>query len=190
MSYFPALINLEDKKVLIVGGGKIASDKLEKLLHFTKDITVIAKEFSPKILELSKIHCLSTLPRAYRSGDIDGFDIVVVAVDSLTIQERIYNEAKDKKILVNSVDEKRFCDFLFPSFVKKGDLIVSFSTSGSSPALSRELRRYFQRVIPDSIEEFLQEMKRLRATLPKGKERMEFFREMAKEFMKSNFKDK
>jgi precorrin-2 dehydrogenase/sirohydrochlorin ferrochelatase len=190
MSYFPALINLENKRVLIVGGGKIASDKLERLLLFTKDITIIAKEFSPEVLKLAKDHCLLTLPRAYRSGDIDNFEIVIVAVDSILLQEKIFKESRKKRVLINSVDKKEFCDFLFPAFVKKGDLIVSFSTSGISPALSKELRKYFQEVIPDTIEEFLKKMKSLRATLPKGKERMKLFRKMAEEFIQNNFKDK
>ena len=190
MSYFPALINLENRRVLIIGGGKIASDKLEKLLHFTKDITIIAKDFSPRLIELAREHCLSTLPRAYRVGDIDSFDIVVVAVDSLELQEKIYKASREKRVLINSADGERFCDFLFPSFVKKGDLIVSFSTSGASPALTKQLRVYFESVIPESIDEFLQKMRKLRETLPKGRERMELFGQMAREFIENNFKYK
>jgi precorrin-2 dehydrogenase/sirohydrochlorin ferrochelatase len=190
MSYFPALLNLENRSVLVVGGGKIASDKVERLLRFTNEITIISKDFDVRLIEVARENSLSTLPRAYKKGDIDSFDIVVVAVDSIALQERIFQESRTKRVLVNCVDSVELCDFLFPSVVKKGDFLVSFSTSGVSPALSRELRAYFEKIIPNSIEEFLQKMKMLRDTLPKGKKRMELFRQMAKEFIQDNFKHK
>ena len=188
MSYFPMYIDLEGKKILVVGGGNIALEKLEKLLQFTKDITIIAKEVKYNTYTLIKGHCLSYYQRAYREGDIDGFDIVVVATDDTIMQESIYLESRGKHILVNSVDNTKYCDFIFPSFIKKGDLTISFSTSGASPAFAKYIRAYIENILPPNIEEFLTNMKTLRAKLPKGKERMQKFESMVKEYFSKEFR--
>ena len=73
--------------------------------------------------------------------------------------------------------------FLFPSYIKKDNLTIAVSTSGASPAMAKHLRIYLQNLIPDSIGEFLQEMKDLRKTLPKGKERMKMLDEKAKNYI-------
>ncbi len=187
MSYFPLYIDLSDKKVLIVGGGNIALEKLEKLLQFTKNITIIAKEVKYNTYTLIKEHCLTYYQRAYRIGDIEGFDIVIVATDDINLQESIFLESRGKHILVNSVDNTKYCDFIFPSFIKRGDLTISFSTSGASPAFAKALKNHIEKELPPDIEEFLAKMKELRATLPKGKERMKHFEAMVKEYFEKEF---
>ncbi len=180
-------INFDDKKILVVGAGNIALEKLEKLVQFTKNITVIAPEAKYNTYELIKEHCLSYYQRKYRVGDIESFDIVIVATDDITLQESIYLESRGKHILVNSVDNAKFCDFIFPSFIKEGDLTIAFSTSGASPAFAKEIKNYIKKQLPDDIDEFLEKMKSLRLTLPKGKERMKEFEEMVKEYFKKSF---
>jgi len=188
MSYFPMYIDLEDKKILVVGGGNIALEKLEKLVQFSKNITVISKEAKYNTYTLIKEHCLAHYQRAYRVGDIEGFDIVVVATDDVTLQESIYLESRGKHILVNSVDNTAYCDFIFPSFIKKGDLTISFSTSGASPAFAKQIRMYIEELIPDDIDSFLSKMKNLRKELPKGTERMKKFEAIVKDYFRDSFK--
>jgi len=130
MSYIPIVLNLNNRKVLIVGGGDIASNKLERVLNFTKNIEVISKDFSPRIVNLIENNSLSKVSRGYRRGDINGFDIVIVATNDISLQKNIFEESREKKILVNSVDEVEYCDFIFPSVIKKGDFLLSFSTFG------------------------------------------------------------
>lgn len=188
MSFFPMYMNMSDLKVLLVGGGTIATEKLEKLVDFTKEITVITKEVSPEALSLIKENCLTLFQRLYREGDIQGFDIVIVATDTVDLHKAIYEESRGSRILVNSVDDTAYCDFIFPSYIKRGDLTVSFSTSGASPAFAKQIRYYFQEIIPENVDEFLQKMKNLRSQLPKGKERMQKFEKMVQEYMTDNFK--
>ena len=188
MSFFPAYFNLNHKKILLVGGGYIALEKLEKLVDFTEDITVIAKEFSEAFTSFAKKHNIEMQERFYVEGDIDGFDVVIVATDTVTLHKAIFEESRTSRILVNSVDDTAYCDFIFPSYVKRGDLTVSISTSGASPALAKRLRSYVEKLIPSSMESFLIEMKNLRKTMPKGKERMKFFEEKSDKFMAENFK--
>jgi len=184
MAYFPMFYDLRDKRVLVVGGGNIALEKLEKLVLFTKEITVIAKEVKYNTYTLIKEHCLSYYQRAYRRGDIDNFNIVIVATDDIELQESIYLESRGKNILVNAVDNTNYCDFIFPSFIKRGDLTVAISTSGSSPAFAKRFKHIIEEKIPDDIEEFLKKLKELRYKLPKGKERMQHFEELVDEYLK------
>jgi len=188
MSFFPAYFNLNHKKILLVGGGYIALEKLEKLVDFTKKIDVISKEVSKEFEIFAQQHNIYIEKRAYAIGDILPYDIVIVATDTVTLHKAIYEESRTTRILVNSVDNTAYCDFIFPSYIKKGDLTISISTSGASPAMAKRLRVYIETLIPHSIESFLKEMKKLRKTMPKGKERMRFFEEKSDLFMKKYFK--
>ena len=187
MAYFPAFLKLNDRRVLLVGGGHIAGEKLEKLLDFTTEITVVAPEISDDIEAAAKTHGLTLHRRPYRPGDLEEVFLVIVAVDDLTLQKEIYESCQDRHILCNSVDSVDYCDFIFPSYTRKGDLTVAFSTSGVSPSVAKYLRRAIECVIPDSIADFLQEMKQLRASLPKGKERMRLLDEKAKAYIEKLF---
>ena len=185
MAYFPAFLKLDNKKILIVGGGYIAYEKLDHLLDFTSDISVIALELSDDMSRGIKENNLKFEQRAYEKGDIKEYAVVIVAVDDIPLQAEIFAESKQYNCLCNSVDSVEYCDFIFPSYIKKDDLTIAVSTSGSSPAMAKHLRIYLQNLIPDSIGEFLKEMKDLRRTLPKGKERMKMLDEKAKNYIKN-----
>ena len=187
MSYFPAMIRLEGKRVLLVGGGAIAAEKLEKVLEFTREITVVALELSPEVERMAREAGLPLHQRAYRPGEALEYDLVIVATDTVELHRQIFEETRSSRVLVNSVDDTAYCDFIFPSFVKRGDLVVAFSTSGASPAFAKQIRRWFESRLPEGVEGFLAEMKALRKELPKGKERMRKFEEMVQEFFRRHF---
>jgi precorrin-2 dehydrogenase/sirohydrochlorin ferrochelatase len=86
------------------------------------------------------------------------------------------------------VDNTDYCDFIFPSYVKKDDLTIAFSTGGASPAFAKHIRRHFEKIIPDSVGEFLKKMKALRSTMPKGPERMKYFDALVEKYFTENFK--
>jgi len=188
MSYFPIYMDMSSLKILLVGGGTIATEKLEKLIDFTKEITIITKDISPEAYSIAKKHSLRLHQREYTKGDIEGFDIVVVATDTIELHRSIYEESRGSRVLVNSVDDRAYCDFIFPSYIKRGDLTISFSTSGASPAFAKQIREYFEDKIPTDIDSFLSKMKRLRGELPKGRERMKKFERMVRDYMGKNFK--
>ena len=186
MSFFPALLKLQDKKILLVGGGNVALQKLRQLLKFTTNITIISPKINKEILLLIDKYNLNYINREYRSGDINNHFIVVVAVDSLEIQKMIYNEATKKGVLCNSVDSIEYCDFIFPSIIKRDDLIIAISTSGSSPSISKYLKQKIEKILPKSITQKLQELKNIRYTKPKGKERQKLLDKIAKEYIDKN----
>jgi len=185
MSYFPAFLKLDDAKILIVGGGNIAYEKLEHLLDFTTDIDLIALDFSDEMLQKMQDYNLIFEQRSYEVGDIAKYSIVIIAVDNISLQAEIFKESKKYKCLCNAVDSVDYCDFIFPSYIKQDDLTIAVSTSGASPAMAKHLRRYLQELIPSSIGEFLKEMRDLRKSFPKGKERMKMLDEKAKSYIES-----
>lgn len=183
MSYFPAFLNLENRKVLLVGGGLVASSKLRHLLDFTTNISVITPLLSDETERLIEANNLSLEKRGYEKGDVAGFDIVVVAVDNIELQAEIFKESRGYNCLCNCVDATEYCDFIFGSIIKKDDLTIAISTSGASPALAKQLKKYLEKLIPHDIGTFLKEMKSLRESLPKGKERMKMLEEKAKNYI-------
>ena len=185
MGYFPAFIKLDNKKILIVGAGYIAYEKLDHLLDFTRDIYVIASEFSDEMMNRIEKENLQYEKRAYNKGDIEEYAVVIVAVDDIPLQAEIFKESKQYNCLCNSVDSVEYCDFIFPAYVKKDDLTIAISTSGASPAMAKHLKLYLKKLIPEGISEFLKEMKEYRKTLPKGKERMKMLDQKAKNYIES-----
>jgi len=185
LSYFPAFLKLENKKVLIVGGGGVASNKLKHLLDFTSDISIIALEFSADMLKLIEENSLYFEKRGYNRGDIKDFAIVIVAIDDISLQAEIFEESKQYNCLCNSVDSVEYCDFIFPSYIKKDDLTIAVSTAGASPAIAKHLKRYLQKLLPSDIINFLKEMRELRKSLPKGKERMQMLDTKAQNYFKT-----
>jgi len=185
MAYFPAFIKLDNQKILIVGGGNIAYEKLEHLLDFTNDIEVIAQSYSDEMLQGIEKNNLKYKTCRYKEGDISGFSIVVIAVDDIDLQAEIFKESKKYNCLCNAVDSVDYCDFIFPAYVKKDDLTIAISTSGASPALAKHLKTYINNLIPDEISDFILEMKQLRKSLPKGKERMKMLDEKTKKYIQT-----
>ncbi|MCF6244185.1 MAG: bifunctional precorrin-2 dehydrogenase/sirohydrochlorin ferrochelatase [Sulfurovum sp.] len=187
MAYFPMYIDMNDAKVLVVGAGKIAREKLGKLIDFTDNITVIAPHVDVKVQKLIETYHLKLEKKEYEVGDIKSFDIVIVAA-SEEVQKNIYEESRGSNILVNSVDNKSYCDFIFPSYIQKGDLTIAFSTGGASPAFSKRIRKYVDSLLPESIETFLNKLKSERISLVKGKERMEYFEKEVELYFSKHFK--
>lgn len=185
MAHFPSFINLENKKILILGAGDIAFNKVTRLLDFTSEITILSLDFSEKFNSLIKEHSLRVLHKGYEKGDIKPFDIVIAAIDNITLQEEIYKESRNYRCLYNCVDIPKYCDFIFPSYIKNEDLTIAISTSGSSPAVSKQLRIWLENKIPNNIGKFLKEMKEYRKTMPKGNERMKFLEQKAKDYFKA-----
>ena len=185
MAYFPAFLKFDEMDILIVGGGYIATEKVEKLLDFTERLTIIAPKLSSEMANYIKENSLTYHDRVYKKGDINAFGVVIIAVDAIPLQAEIYQESRNIRCFCNAVDSVDYCDFIFPSYVKRENLTVAVSTSGTSPAFAKHFRKYLERTIPSGISAFLDEMKALRTTMPKGKERMQFLDKKAEDFINS-----
>ena len=173
MALFPAFVDLSDKEVLVVGGGRVACRKIEKLIPFTKNISVVAKRINPEVMDLALEHGFRVYERYFRMQDLKGKDLVVVAVDNINLQRRIFNWCNKKGTLCNSVDSPEYCNFIFPSLVVRGDLVIGITTGGKAPALSKRVREIVEGSLPDNIVDILKEVSAVRERLPKGLRRQE-----------------
>lgn len=167
MGYFPFFIEITGKKGLVVGGGRIAAHKVEKLLPFQPVLTVTAPEILPELLENTDLICTQ---RPFREEDLEGQFFVIAASDSRELNTHIAGLCREKGILVNVVDQKEDCGFLFPSLVKEGKLTVGISTEGTSPQMAADLRSQVAQAVPSSMEQILDQLSALRV---EAKERME-----------------
>lgn len=147
MRYFPAFLDLHEKRCIIVGAGQVAERKARILLRAGAAVDVIGPALTSGLSILKEKRKIRHRPRLYRSGDLAGAFLVVAATDNRAVNERIAREAKKKNILLNVVDDPPLCNFIVPSWVERGDLLIALSTSGKSPALARSLRQRFEREI-------------------------------------------
>lgn len=142
--YFPAFLNLREKKCIVVGGGKVALRKVKMLLDCKADVKVISPALHPDLVRLVKKKVLRRVPREYRPGDLEGAIIVIAATDVKEVNDRVTQEAKRSGALVNVVDDPGPSDFIIPSFFRRKDLTIAVSTAGKSPALARKIRRILE----------------------------------------------
>ena len=142
---FPVNLELTGKRCLLVGAGRIALRKAEQLIACGADVTVLAPEAHAGFSELP----VTVDRRPYRSGDVAGYRLVITATGDHVVDQQIHDEAEALGIWVNSADDPDRCTFTLPAVVRRGDLMVTVSTAGSSPALSSWMRRRLEQIIGD-----------------------------------------
>ena len=147
--FYPAYINLQDRKCLVVGGGTVAERKVVALLLSGGDVTVISPDATELLAFLANIGTIRWHKRQLKAGDTHGYFLVCAATDFTDINTAVFKEAHEKhKIrLVNVVDVIPQCTFAAASVVTDRDLMLSISTSGKSPATSRRIREYCERLL-------------------------------------------
>ena len=165
---FPIFLQLQKLRLLIVGGGFIALEKLKTVLFNSPATRIILVSIiiNEEIEELAKIHSnLTLVKRAFDPSDLDKADLAIVAVNDITIARSIYEEAKQKGILINVADKPELCDFYLSSVVKKGNLKIAISTNGKSPTLAKRLKEIFNELIPDEIDDIISNLQIIRNNL-------------------------
>lgn len=165
MTYFPFYCDIEQKKWLLVGGGRVAAGKFSRLIAFTRKITVIAPEISDEIKKDAASDA-RLLERDFMAADLDDADIVVAATDDKALNAQIASLCRERKIPVNAVDDPENCDFIFPAIIKKGRLTVSVSTNGASPIYAAMLKKQINDSLPEYIDIILEKMAALRKIVP------------------------
>ena len=147
--FYPAHINLQDRKCLVVGGGTVAERKVVAMLVSGGDVTVISPDATELVAFLARIGTIRWHKRQLKAGDTLGYFLVCAATDFTDINTAVYTEAheKNKIRLVNVVDVIPQCTFAAASVVTDGELMLSISTSGKSPATSRRIREHFEKIL-------------------------------------------
>lgn len=165
---FPIFLKPDQLKVLIIGGGNVAAEKLHFLLKSSPaaNVTVVAPQISDEVLDLVSKHQYSKIIlRAYEEDVINKHDIIIAATDDRQLNKNIWHNAKRKRILINVADTPELCDFYLGAIVTKGDLKLAISTNGKSPTFAKRFRQVLEDTLPEEIPETLNNLNLIRNKL-------------------------
>jgi precorrin-2 dehydrogenase/sirohydrochlorin ferrochelatase len=165
MSYYPVHLDIRNRRCLVVGGGGVASRKVEGLLQCGARVTVVSPQVSERLQTLAERGAVSCLQRPYRQTDLEGHFLVIGATDDMALNRRISADAESRNMLCNIADVPEACNFILPAVVRQGDLVLTVSTSGSSPAFAKHLRKRLQTDYGPEYARFLRLMAAIRKRL-------------------------
>ena len=165
MKYYPIFLRVAGRPCLVIGAGKVAEQRVESLLNAGARVTVISPESTPALAALAAAGTIVLQPRPYAGGDLCGFFLAYAATDDGPLHAQIAREAEAAGVLLNVVDDPQRCDFIMPSVLERGDVVIATSTSGTSPALARRIRRQLEGVVGPEYELAARVLGRLRERL-------------------------
>ncbi|MBW2606711.1 MAG: bifunctional precorrin-2 dehydrogenase/sirohydrochlorin ferrochelatase [Deltaproteobacteria bacterium] len=165
MRYYPVSLDIKNRKCLVVGGGGVGTRKVVTLIDCGAKVTVISPVVRGNLLELADSGLIILKKRPYRETDLDGMFLVVGTTDDEELNRQISIDAEKLNMLCNIADRPKVCNFILPSIVNRGDLTISISTSGKSPALAKRLRIELEEQFGNEYAELLLLMGAIREKL-------------------------
>lgn len=165
---FPIFLKPDHLNILIIGGGRVAAEKLHYLLKSSPaaNVTVVAPQISNEVLELVSKHQYSKIIlREYEEEVINARDIVIAATNNKALNRAIWYNAKRKRVLINVADTPELCDFYLGAIVTKGDLKLAISTNGKSPTFAKRFREVLEESLPEELPETLNNLHIIRNNL-------------------------
>ncbi|CAL4326481.1 siroheme synthase CysG [Buchnera aphidicola] len=153
MNYLPIFVDLKNKNILVIGAGEVAFNKITLLLRAKAIVNVIAKELSSEVQHLLDQKKIVWLSKEFKPLFLNKIFLVIAATNNIQLNEYIFNVCNDSSILVNVVDEKIRCSFIFPSIIDRSPIIIAISSGGTAPVLLRFLREKIEAMLPIRIGE-------------------------------------
>jgi precorrin-2 dehydrogenase / sirohydrochlorin ferrochelatase len=177
--YYPIYIDIENREVVIIGGGNVCARKAETMMKYGARVTVVAPELNDEIEQWARDGRLSIRRKRYDHADLDGANIVIASTDDTSVNEQIAADCRARRIPVNVVDVTPLCEFIIPAIVESGSIQIAVSTGGKSPAIARTLKEDLQRMIGPEYAEVNDVLATLRegakGVLPTDVDRKRFF---------------
>ncbi|MGZ7039456.1 MAG: precorrin-2 dehydrogenase/sirohydrochlorin ferrochelatase family protein [Thermoanaerobaculia bacterium] len=177
--YYPIYLDIENRNVLIIGGGAVCARKAETMMKYGARVTIVSPECTDEIEQWAAKNVLSVRRKTYEEKDLDGASIVIASTDDPCINARIARDCRRRKIPVNVVDVTHLCEFIVPAIVEQGSIQIAVSTGGKSPALARTLKEDLQKLVGPEYDEVNRILGSLRSaakkTLPTDIDRKRFF---------------
>jgi len=165
---YPIFVKVHQLNVLIVGGGNVGLEKLSFLLKSSPNarVEVVALSFLEDLKALAAKHPSVTLTtKAYDLSDLERRHLVIGCTDNLDVNLQINREAKERYLLVNIADTPDQCDYYLGGIVTKGNVKIAISTNGKSPTMAKRIRQFLEEVLPDDINELVDNLNKYRKTL-------------------------
>ncbi|MFS4456051.1 bifunctional precorrin-2 dehydrogenase/sirohydrochlorin ferrochelatase [Maribacter sp. 2304DJ31-5] len=180
---YPVFLKVSNLNVLIVGGGNVALEKLTFLLKSSPNaqVEIVSPMFRKETVALAKEYKIIMHTDVYNKKYLKGKHIAIATTDKAAVNEQVYYDCRAQSILVNVADNPPFCDFYMGGIVTKGNVKVAISTNGKSPTTAKRLRQFFEDVIPENIDDLVQNLNEYRKTI-KGnfEEKVEALNEFTK----------
>jgi precorrin-2 dehydrogenase len=165
LKYYPVCLDITNRSCIVVGGGDVAERKVERLLDFGARVSVIGKKLTPRLQTMKREGRITHIDADYDRAYIDDAFLVIGATDKDDINAEISRDGREKGILVNIVDDPDKCDFILPSLLQQGDLLIAVSTGGKSPALAKKMREDLEKQYGPEYQTLLKLMGILREKL-------------------------
>jgi precorrin-2 dehydrogenase/sirohydrochlorin ferrochelatase len=165
MPLFPMFVKLDGRSCLVVGAGQIGAGKIRSLLEAGATVCVVAPQATARVHEWASTGAIKWQRRKFLEDDLDGKFLVVAATPSAEVNALVFEEARSRKVLCNSVDDPPHCDFFYAAVVRRGDLQIAISTNGKSPALAQRLRKRFERQFGPEYADKINELGAVRERL-------------------------
>ncbi|OGP60441.1 MAG: siroheme synthase [Deltaproteobacteria bacterium RBG_13_49_15] len=165
MRYYPIYLDIKGKHCLIVGGGDVGTRKAITLLDCGAHVTVVSPDATVQLQQLAENQTIRWVKRAYVSADLDRMFLVIGATSDQAVNLAISSDAVRVDKLCNIADRPEACNFILPSIVRRGDLVIAVSTSGKSPAFAKTLRKELEGRFGNEYAEFLYLMGKIRDKL-------------------------
>ena len=164
---YPIFLKVDVLEVLIVGGGNVALEKLSFLLKSSPNakVTMVAPFFRAETKALAQQFSVEMIENKYSSSYISNKNIVIATTDNVAVNLQVYADCRAQHILVNVADNPPYCDFYMGGIVTKGNVKVAISTNGKSPTTAKRLRQFFEQVLPENIDDLVQNLNRFRKTI-------------------------
>ena len=153
MRFFPMFVDLSDKKIVVVGGGNIATRRIKTLLQFTRNITAVAPKTTMELHELGKAGFVNLINRPVKRSDFTMAFMVIAATNDWKLNDEIYRVCKEEGIYVNVADDKSKCDFYFPGIYMQDEVVVGITASGLNHKKARKVRVAIQEAMEASDNE-------------------------------------
>ena len=177
--YYPIFLDIEDRNVVIIGGGNVCARKAETMMNYGAKVTIVSPEFTEEIEQWGREGKLTIRRKRYDDADLDGANIVIASTDDQSVNEQIAADCRRRRIPVNVVDVTPLCEFIVPAIIDKGSVTLAVSTGGKSPALARTLKEDLQRMVGPEYAEVNDALGTLRESakrvLPTDVDRKRFF---------------
>ena len=183
--YYPINLKIDDMKVVIIGGGKVAYRKCMNFLAFMKKVVIVSEEFIKEFENIKEE--VEIIENSYHEKYIEDAFVVIAATNNKCVNHQIGTYCRKHGKLVNVVDDENLSNFTVPSFVKRGDLLLSVSTGGKSPSLSSKIRKSLEEVYDESYEEYVSLLGEARENIIKNTEDVKERRNKLKALLNLNF---
>jgi len=155
-NYYPIMLDIRNRRALVLGGERIAAEKANALLGCGANVTVQWSDFCPELLAMAERDEVSLVYKTYESGDLARAFVVVATISEPDMIKQVWEETQKRNQLLNVVDVPAYCNYIVPSILRRGQLTVAVSTEGASPSLAKRIRQQLEVQFPSSYATYMQ----------------------------------